>query len=190
MSAQTLVYVDASVWLSYVLRDGNAEKAKQALDRFDQGSHKAIVSTLVILEILDVLRKRVTEKESYQIADGTMKQQIKQKVDERIREFIDKVTKLTTQGKAVIIDPSTPTGEYMTEALKLHSPRFGNIDTQTLCPVCRGPFGPRYRYRGPGHWDVQHALNAKYTSASELVSFDGGFKELRSDFSSLTFTVI
>ena len=192
MSVRTPIYLDSSVWLSYLLKDGNEAKAVKTLERLDRGNDKGIVSTLVILEILDVMRKRITEKESYQGESSSTRGQIKSKVDTKTREFMDKITKLAKQGKAAIVDPNKALGEFVTDALKLHSPHFGEIVTQAYCPVCRGSFGPKYKYRGPGHWDIQHALNAKYTSANEIISLDGDFEQLKAikDFSSLTITVL
>jgi predicted nucleic acid-binding protein len=192
LSSPTLVYIDPSVWLSYILKDSNEQKAVNAMARLERGDDKAIVSTLVILEILDVLRKRITERETYTGIDGSTRQRIKNRVDVKVRDFMDKITKLAHEGKAAIVDPDKNLQEYMLHARRFHSPHFGEIDTQSSCPVCRGPFGPRYKYRGPGQWDVQHAFNAKYTSVSEIISLDHGFDQLvgASDFSSLRITVL
>ena len=103
MDRISLIYFDSSVWLSYLLQDRHYSKADKSLRRIEQGNDTALVSTLVLLEIIEVIRKRIVENEVYTGLTSSAIQSIKTKIDEKTREFIDKVTKLSKQNKVKVV---------------------------------------------------------------------------------------
>jgi predicted nucleic acid-binding protein len=180
------------VWLSYLLQDKHRSEAEKSLKRIEEGSDAALVSTLVLLEVIEVIRKRIPENEGYTGLTSTAIKEIKTKIDEKIREFIDKITKLSQQKKAKIVDPDKLLKSYFKETLNLLSPNFGEITEFDYCFVCERNTKMRYKYRGLGHYDLQHAINARDCCAKEIVSADKGFSQLRkiSEFDSLKVTIL
>lgn len=192
MNRISLVYFDSSIWLSYLLQDRHYLDAEKSLKRIEEGDDIALISSLIMLEIIEVIRKRITENESYVGLTADVKQKIKTSIDEKTREFIDKVTKLVAQGKAEIRNPEEPLEGYLKETLALFSPNFGEISEFDYCFICNRKTNMRYRYRGLGHYDMQHAMNAKDCHAKEIVSVDKAFSQLRNiqEFNSLKVTVL
>lgn len=192
MSRISLIYFDSSIWLSYLLQDRHYLDAEKSLKRVEEGDDKALISTLIMLEIIEVIRKRMTENENYIGLTPDVRQRIKTSVDVKTREFIDKVTKLVAQGKAEINNPDEPLSGYLKETLTLFFPNFGEITEFDYCFICERKTSMRYRYRGLGHYDMQHAMNARDCNAKEIVSVDKAFSQLRNipQFNSLKVTVL
>lgn len=192
MNRISLVYFDSSVWLSYLLQDKHHSKAEKSLKRIEEGNDTALVSTLVLLEIIEVIRKRIPENEVYTGLTSSAVKNIKTKIDEKTREFVDKLTKLSEQKKVKVVDPNKLLDSYFKETLSLLSPNFGEITEFDYCFVCDRNTKMRYKYRGLGHYDLQHAINARDCCAKEIVSVDKGFSQLRNipEFGSLKVTIL
>ncbi len=192
MSRISLVYFDSSVWLSYLLQDKQHLKAERSLKRIEQGNDIALISSLILLEIIEVFRKRITENEAYVGLTPQAKQMIRTKAEKKTRELIDKVTKLAQQKKARIVDPDKLLHNYFEETLRLINPNFGEITEFNYCFICNRSTNMRYKYRGLGHYDMQHAINARDCCAKEIVSLDKAFSLLQNipEFSSLKVTVL
>lgn len=186
-----MVYFDSSIWLSYLLGDRHQAKAAKLMERIDKGGDIALVSTLVMLEILEVIRKRITEAENYVGLTESAKRGIESKIKGKTREFIDKMTRLVGQGKAMLVDPDESLVDYFKKTLSLFLPYLGDVERFDYCFICRRRTAVRYRYRGLGHFDIQHAINARESSANEIASFDKAFSQLHkiSGFDSLKVTV-
>jgi hypothetical protein len=137
-----------------------------------------VISTLVLLEVIDVIRKRVTEKEFYAGLGFAARRAIESKAQTKIQEFVNKTTRLAAQGKARIVDPDRGLADYHQETLRLSQPHFGMVDESNQCPVCRRALALRYKFRGLGHYDIQHAINARDCLANELFSFDKAFSQM------------
>ena len=62
-----LVYYDANIWIALML--GNTDQffpqARLLIDNVRSGKNIAVVSDLVILETIQVLRRRITENSQY-----------------------------------------------------------------------------------------------------------------------------
>ncbi len=183
--------MDSSVWIAYLLKD-HGDKADKVVEKLRQSDARVLVSSLVILEILDVMRKRITEREKFLGINAANRQQIEAKVNAKIREFMDLMTKLAKQGKVSIVDPDIGLRQYLGKTLGVHEPHFGQILKSDICPVCSAVIPSRYRYVGPGLWDIQHAFNARECTAHEIISFDHGFDQLRGihQFDALKITVL
>ncbi len=187
-----MLYFDSSVWLSFILQDKHAKKADELFKRAEKNGDIIILSTLSILEVMEVIRKRVTERERFSDLTSKSKTEIENKVNEKIRRFIDETTRLEKLKRLLVINPSDSLDTYLKEVLRLFASNFGDIDKSTFCFVCNHDIPARYRYVGVGHYDLQHAINAKECAANEIASLDKGFSQLKkiTDFSSLTITVM
>jgi hypothetical protein len=145
------------------------------------------------METIGVIRRKVTQKEKYVGLSASTAGQIQPKIDTEIRKFVDKITRLVAQDKAVLFDSASPAKDYFTDALSVYKRVLGNIEKNDFCRICKRNIPPRYSFRGLGHYDIQHAMNARDSSASELFSFDHSFEDLQKyspDFNSLKITVL
>lgn len=186
------VYFDSSIWISYLLKDRHYDNAKSLFYAVENDKYTVIVSTLVLLEVIEVMRKRITQKERYKGLTESLKKQLKNKIDEKIREFIDKTTNLAKQGKILILDPDENVSSYFQKTLNVLSPYFGNIAHTSFCIFCQRTRSFQYLYKGVGHYDIEHAFNAKLCGATEVFAFDYSFEHFSQipDFNGLSFTVL
>lgn len=161
---------------------------KKAMEKDNQ----IIVSTLNILEIVEVIRKRITEKEYFVGLNQTAKSEIKNKIDQKTKDFMKIIMELSAQNKLMLTNPAKSVNEYFEDTFRLFAAYFGNVDKSDFCFICNHNIPDRYRYVGMGHYDLQHALNAKECMADEIATFDKGFSQLNSigEFSSLKVTVL
>jgi hypothetical protein len=180
------------VWVSYFLKDKHVSKAVAQIGRIGHGGDTGIVSTLVLLELIDVIRKRITQQEQYAGQGPTVTDQIKTRTKQKVLEVVDKMTKLAWQGRVMITDPDVPLKEYVKNTYAIISKDLGDVGESDYCFTCQRSVAKRYKYQGPGHYDVQHAINARDTSADEIVSFDRAFDRFvgLDEFSSLKVTVL
>ena len=162
------------------------------MDRVEKDGDRALVSTLVILEIIGVIRKRITERENFLGLTDDVKAEIKKKIEDKTREFTDKITRLARQGKVLIVNPEKTLDDYLKNTLAVLSPHFGEIWYSDYCFTCRRNIPERYRYQEFGHYDIQHAINARDCSGDEIVSFDRGIAQLQGvqEFDSIRVTVL
>lgn len=187
-----LIYLDTAIWVSYILEDNRIKKAEAQIERLNHGD-TAIVSTLTIMEIVSVIRKRVIEGERHNGLNPEMKLIIQQKIALKLKKFGEKLRDLARQKKVMIVNPDTNLKDYLEEALKILHTHSGDINNTDFCSACRRdlPY-MKYKFFGLQHFDIQHAINAKTFSANELVTFDKGFALLNTipDFKSITPTVL
>lgn len=188
-----MLYFDSCVWISYVLpRDKHHFKAVNQLERIERGEDEVIVSSQVILEFLDVIRKRIVQEENYVGLNNAAKTRIKTKIDAITRKFMNMLTLLAHEHKVMIANPNQNLTDYLHLTQKILIQHFGDIGEFSFCFTCNRSTPTRYRYRGMGHYDIQHAINAKDAKADEIVSFDQPFRFLNDidGFSSLKVTVL
>jgi predicted nucleic acid-binding protein len=187
-----LIYLDSAVWVSYMLADRHKDKADVLFKRALQDGNKIIVSTLNLLEVVEVIRKRIAEDTKFIGLADMYTQIVANKITAASRLFIQKILDLAQQGHLLIIDPLTDLHDYFTSTLQLLIVNFGVIAKSDYCFICDRQTRPRYRYIGVGPHDLQHIINAKECSANEFVTFDKGFlrlKTLFADNDGLTITV-
>jgi hypothetical protein len=145
------------------------------------GDEIAIVPHLVLLEILDAMHKRLTERfsdaEKFDEIDEQKAAEIKKKVMTNIYSSIDLITSLSMEGKVLMINPQMPLDDYLAITLELYKPYLGYMEETNSCPQCHQKIAPKYRYRGTGFYDFQHAINAKECGAVELHTHDTFFKD-------------
>ena len=189
-----IAYLDSAVWVSYIMdsEDFHYNKAEHIMQKIRDGTYITLVSKLVVMEVIDVIRKRIVDKEAFS-GDLTHEKtrEIKRRVDIKIKDFLNAVKDLENQGKIILVDLDATMRDILTHALKLLEQSFGRIITTSRCNACRRNMDEKYRYRGIGHYDIQHALIAKGSNASVLVSFDKSFRDLSTstEFKTLKFFI-
>lgn len=182
-----IIYLDTSVWLAFFNKnDKNHDAAKLILDNAIKDDEVIIFySTLVLLEIIDVIRRKYPEKQTYQGNIPEVRSHIEREIEDRIRIILDRFSRWESSGKAQYVDP---------EFVKVFDHHRNTLKNLQICVgdvVCDYD-NDKYKYKGPGNDDVQHALIASDCSVKKLFSADRGFEKFitMNDFQALTITVI
>ena len=176
------VYFDSSIWVSHILqekRNNRAQTVQQLLDQIKEDEEVILVSHLVLLEVLEVIRKRVTEKEPYSELNDEKKKEIMAKIQEKTNVFLKSLSQLIKEHKVALIDSQEPVDKWFKRTYSIYISSSGDISARNYFPDRRG--NPALRYQGVGHYDIQHALTAKEFSARALYTFDRGFSRLDND---------
>ena len=182
------IYFDSSVWLSFMLKDMHEFKATKAMETAFQEPNQVIISTLCILEVLDVIRKRICEKERYVGLTEQAKSAIIEKINEKSAAFVNYLIQLEQRQQVTFTDPAIILRQYLFDTLRLYKNNCSKNDI-----ICAKPFlEKQYKFHGLGFYDLQHALNAKECHADELVTLDKGFNQLKvlNDFVNLKISVL
>lgn len=170
MNITFLIYLDTSIWLSYFMRDKNYKKSEEILkNAIENNETNILFSSLILLEIIDVIRKKTPEKELFQGKNAQVISNIENKIEEKITKILDIFSKWESSEKACLINPDISVDNYHKKTFSNLQICYGNV----FCDFEKG----KYYYHGPGNDDVQHALIAKNCHASELQSFDQGFEK-------------
>jgi predicted nucleic acid-binding protein len=171
-----------------MLKDMHEFKATRAMEAAFQRPNQVIVSTLCILEVLDVMRKRICEKERYAGLNEQAKAAIIEKINQKSAAFVDFLIQLEQKQQIKFTDPAIVLSQYLFDTLRLYK---NNCSTSNI--ICDRTFiEKQYKFHGLGFYDLQHALNAKECCADEIVSLDKGFNQLRilKDFINLRISVL
>ena len=130
------------------------------------------MSSLVLMEIIVVIRKRIIESTPYSKLNKARQTEIREVVDAKTTSFIDMITSLADQKKVIIVNPKLMLTDYLEDCFFYLRKYFGRV-VESRLP------SRTLRYKGLGHYDIQHAMNARYCNANELISFDRAFVDLR-----------
>ena len=76
------------------------------------------------METIGVIRRKVTQKEKYVGLSASTAGQIQPKIDTEIRKFVDKITRLVAQDKAVLFDSASPAKDYFTDARSVYTSEY------------------------------------------------------------------
>src|SRR5437867_8100705 len=105
------IYIDSNVWFSYIVKRDYDRKygiVSDIIEDIINNNNKiAIISGLVILEVINTIRKRIAEREpfvGFLTDNDSVKGIIKSKISRYTKEFLDKITKWESTGKLVIVD--------------------------------------------------------------------------------------
>jgi predicted nucleic acid-binding protein len=186
------VYFDSSLWISYILQenlDNRAQRVQQLIDQIKEDDEVILVSHLVLLEVLEVIRKRITQMEQYTSLDDNKKEEIKDKIQEKTNNFIEILYRLVQEHRVALVNSQESVDTWFKATYSIFTTSFGDISTYNSGGKGNNPL--RYRYRGVGHYDIQHALTAKEYSARGLYTFDWGFAELQGnqEFEGIQFVI-
>jgi predicted nucleic acid-binding protein len=184
----SLTYVEASILAAWALEkiDPKHTRADKIIDDITSGKIDAITSTLAVMEVIDSIRRRVSEKTKWMGDPSSVDMApVKQEIERLINDFLDGLTALAIQKRMIWIDPESPVKKHFQDAQDVLLATFGSFHSDFK------DFQNCYAYRGVGQYDVQHALIAQSLSANELLTFDKGFRDLASNpkFSGFSFIV-
>lgn len=192
-------YLDSSIIVAYILgpNDPFYKSAKNILENdIINGTTVGLISMLSLLEIIDVIRKRVTERTNRKLLDSmneaNKKSYIKAESESKISELIDTLTIMEEKGYIIFADFTAIDLKQIVNRIYSYSKAyFGNISKSYFCRICRTPF-ESYSYRGLGWIDLMHAYLALNLCADGFMTADKSFKDLTidSDFSNLKFTIL
>lgn len=189
------IYIDSSVWFSYITK-GNYDKdfttARDIINDIVSSNKTAVISGLVILEVINIIRKRIAEREPFigpLRTNDNVRQSIKSKIDRYTKEFIDKITKWEGAHKLIIMDSQTAISEIFKTTHVILNKTFGEITEFNHCRICRRSYNS-YSYRGIDHYDIQHALLAKESISTEFITFDRGYRQLQVIFPNLGIKIL
>lgn len=189
-----LVYFDSSIWISHFLQESlndRAQTVQQLIEQIENDNEVILVSYLVLLEVLEVMRKRITEKEPYTTLDDDKKKEIKDKVQKKTDLFLESLSQLVKDHKVAIVNSQEPVDKWFKTTYSILRASFGDISAPNYSSNGGKKKSPKYHYKGAGHYDIQHALTAKEFSAKDLHTFDQRFADLENypDFKGIKFCV-
>src|SRR3954451_5940760 len=145
------IYLDSNVWFSYLLKKDDSkssieyQQANIIINKIVSDSNlTALVSHLVILEIICIIRKKVVTKMKItgnkDINDKVSKILLKKTIDDLTREFIDNITKLEYIGKVQIVKIDESLSNVLKREQKILRNKFGEIKKITKCFVCKSEY--------------------------------------------------
>ena len=196
------IYLDSNVWFSFLLKKDNNnnkgsieyEQANIIINKIVSDSNLiALISHLVILEIISIIRKKVVTKmkitENKDINDKDNKILLKKTIDYLTKEFIDYITRWEAAGKLQIVKIDESLSNVLKREQKILRNKFGEIKKTTKCFVCKSEYH-EYTYRGIDHYDIQHAIIAEYAKADQFITFDRGYEYIKEEFPSLNIHIL
>jgi predicted nucleic acid-binding protein len=62
----SIIYLDTSVWLSFLRKDSNYLKSKEIIENASQRDNVIFYSSLILLEIIDVIRRKYPDSFTYE----------------------------------------------------------------------------------------------------------------------------
>jgi predicted nucleic acid-binding protein len=161
---------------------GSSTEAEDQIDRIQKGD-VGVISMLVLMEMVDVIRKLVTESIPFNGNNEDERKKIKERVKEEISKYIDVITGLAAEGKIQIIDPNVSIKDHFKESFKLLQLLDYRINDYSTCRLCGAKIQPKYSSKALGQYDIQHALIAKQIGCDEIITSDKSFKELEKKLS-------
>jgi len=194
------IYLDSNVWFSYLLKKDDSkssieyQQANIIINKIVSDSNLiALVSHLVILEIICIIRKKVVTKmkitENKEINDKDNEILLKKTIDYLTKEFINYITRWEAAGKLQIVKIDESLSNVLKREQKILRNKFGEIKKTTKCFVCKSEYH-EYTYRGIDHYDIQHAIIAEYAKANQFITFDRGYECIKEDFTSLNIHIL
>lgn len=194
------IYLDSNVWFSYLLKkDDNKDsieyqQANIIINKIVSDNNLiALISHLVILEIISIIRKKVATKMKItgnkDIDDRDSKIKLKKTIDDLTKEFIDYITRWEATGKLQIVKIDESLSNVLKREQKILKSSFGEIKKTTKCYICKSEYH-EYTYRGIDHYDIQHAIIAEYAKANQFITFDRSYESIKEDFPSLNIHIL
>jgi hypothetical protein len=194
------IYLDSNVWFSFLLKKDDSkssieyQQANIIINKIVSDSNLiALVSHLVILEIICIIRKKVVTKmkitENKEINDKDNEILLKKTIDYLTKEFINYITRWEAAGKLQIVKIDESLSNVLKREQKILRNKFGEIKKTTKCFVCKSEYH-EYTYRGIDHYDIQHAIIAEYAKANQFITFDRGYECIKEDFTSLNIHIL
>jgi hypothetical protein len=145
-----------------------------------------------MLEVVGVIRSSIIQNEYFIGIDMKNTQEIQTKANKKVNEFLAKIFGLARQDKVILKDPDIKLKDYLARSLGILQRHIGNISVKDFCFDCQRKIPQRYNFFGLGHFDIQHAINAKELAVNELITFDKAFELLNTlpEFNSINVKVL
>ena len=191
-------------------KDAYYAHCKPLVENVENRKKIAVVSYLVIIEVIHVLRQRITEKSKF-VGDGRIERDgIIARANALVVEFISIIDTLSKEQKIIIARSGQKIHEHHHTVMKKMVGYFGHVRTVSVCPSCKKRWAGResqnncpscksghrlpskYQYKALGHADMEHAYLARCSSVPLFYSTDKSFGDLRndSDFGQTIFKII
>lgn len=193
-----IAYLDAGIWIAYGLgrNDPFYNSAKELLEeRLGRDRFVCIVSLLSILESIDTIRRRITERLEYRFLDSLHKNAcrdyIKRNTDEKIRDLVIFLTNNEREMKMIFADfERVDLNKIANETYDFEKEYFGIIRKYDTCSRCGQEF-PNFSYRGLGFIDVLHLKLAINYHCNRFITTDQYYNHVIDDpeYSSLEFEI-
>lgn len=203
------VYYDTNIWVSYILgeEDNFYRISKPMIDAVEQERSVAIISSLIIAELIHAIRRTVSQKQPTE--GGMTPSGIESTVKEITDDFVKIIGRFERQGKAIRINKKNVAVDHPLLLTKLAAltgyarrecycrkckVSYTVRDNNTICPSCdrTNEMNKKYTYRGLGHLDLEHVYFAIHGHASIFYTRDKGFSTLKNDpdFNSISFRLL
>jgi len=192
------IYWDANILISLFLQDNFSHYARRELQRaseLNKETDTILVSHLVILEMIEVLRKRIVEKT--EINDTTSyigwwtngvevrgvvprwrQREIERTVSKITKEATALIQHLEGEGLLSIVDSEETIDSYHSKLYDIFRDTFGTIKINDECDRCKTKTYPIYKLRQIGFLDILHGMTASEFAADEIVTFDSLFPRI------------
>lgn len=188
MATENLAYYDANVWAAWMLgkSDPFFSQAKVLINRITSGETTVVVSNLILLEVIHVIRKRTAEYSKYTGDTHEDHTAVRNKANMMTLDLIRRIREMAKNRQVLLAPQHISIMNHHTRVLTKIVEYFGHVHT-----VTRGPT-KKYRYKGLGHTDLEHAVFAQSSNVQEFYSGDTSFEDLRgdSDFGDMIFNII
>ena len=169
------VYIDSSIFLGWLLGNPKAnQKTQEFLNKINQGLYDGVTSTLVLNELIKVIRKNSVE---HNILDAI-------KWDATERKAIQAI--FAIKGLSVIKGEPNDAKNYIGQMT------FGRISSEALVLMKKypGKVGTNYKtgkkeHDGISPVDAYHIILAKRCDCDLLATLDNDFMETRSEITPL-----
>lgn len=190
MQSKTIdrIYLDTNILFSYVTGgkyDDKFQRSKILIDDIINEENKvAVISDLVILEMINIIRVKSIQKEKFRgkINDNPqITLQLKRLVDKYVRRFVDKITEWVNAGKLLILKIEISMAKFFKKVRNIQEMFFGDVRDSYRCKFCNSLYDS-YDFKGIDHYDIQHALIARIDKVNHFATFDQGFRYLRALF--------
>ena len=190
-------------------KDDFFQSSKSLIANLENRNNVALVSNTLILETIDVLRKKLLTRIKFSGDSRMARDSKKSLVEKTILSFTTKIDDYSESQKILLIEPPMTLSEHQTVILDKFQSYFGHVGVINRCPKCRTDGIPRgfnkcpnckktmksikkYKYKGLGYVDFEHAYLAKWGKASRFYTTDKAFKSLNGDpdFQSIIFKIL
>lgn len=195
-----VAYLDSGVWIAYGLgkEDYFYESSKDLLEnRLGRNNLIGIISILSILESIDAIRRRITEKTDVEYLNSVgdnvelRNEIIKSITEPKIRQLATYLTSMEREMKLIFADfQRVDINEIINNTYGFEKKYFGIIRRYNRCSRCRRRY-LNYLYKGLGFIDVTHLNLAISLLCNRFITTDQYFNHVidYSEYSSLEFEI-
>lgn len=173
------IYIDTNIIVAYALgvekEPYQYPKAEQIFKQIERGEFIGVISTLVLTELIGVLRTHIGRDRNKMINIPEKKQNTH--VKNEAKAAYDEMFDVLLQMKNVKIEEgvSADFQSVLNDGFDLIRDSNGLQKFHKTCGICKRDY-KNSNFKQILIADILHALVAKTTNCDELLTFDGGFK--------------